>query len=93
MTNSDRRYWPDAGLTVMGLAAIIALAIAVSSYLSSDSEISAARGSYRRWRLRSSQPPCRFSKAVRMASSRFLSSYAFSILWEPRLRPFFLSVR
>jgi hypothetical protein len=44
LTNSDRRYWPDAGLTVMGLAAIIALAIAVSSYLSSDSEISAARG-------------------------------------------------
>src|SRR5271165_985685 len=35
---------PDAGLTVMGLAAIIALAIGVSGYLSSDSQISATRG-------------------------------------------------
>jgi hypothetical protein len=44
MTNGDWRYWPDAGLIVMGLAAIVALAIAVSGYFSSDSEISAARG-------------------------------------------------
>jgi hypothetical protein len=44
MTNEDWRYWPDAGLIVMGLAAIVALAIAVSGYFSSDSEISAARG-------------------------------------------------
>ncbi len=44
MANSDRRCWPDAGLTVMGLAAIVALAIGVSGYLSSDSEISATRG-------------------------------------------------
>jgi hypothetical protein len=43
MTNEDWRYWPDAGLIVMGLAAIVALAIAVSGYFSSDSEISAAR--------------------------------------------------
>ena len=42
MTNGERRYWPDAGLAVMGLAALVALAIAVSGYLSPDSEISAA---------------------------------------------------
>jgi hypothetical protein len=44
MTNGDWRYWPDAGLIVMGLAAIVALATAASGYFSSDSEISAARG-------------------------------------------------
>ncbi len=44
MANSDRRYWPDAGLTMMGLAAIVALAVGVSGYLSSDSQISATRG-------------------------------------------------
>ena len=44
MTNGDWRYWPDAGLTVMGLVAIVALAIAVSGYLSYDFEMSAARG-------------------------------------------------
>jgi len=44
MANDDRQYWPDAGLTVMGLAALVALAIGVSGYLSPDSEISAARG-------------------------------------------------
>jgi hypothetical protein len=44
MTNGDWQYWPDAGLIVMGRAAIVALAIAVSGYFSSDSEISAARG-------------------------------------------------
>src|SRR5208282_6770855 len=36
--------WPDAGLTVMGLAAIVALAISVSGHLSADSQISATRG-------------------------------------------------
>jgi len=44
MRNDERRYWPDAGLAVMGLAALVAIAIAVNGYLSSDSEISAARG-------------------------------------------------
>src|SRR5271165_4671984 len=44
VANEDRRYWPDAGLTVMGLAAIVALAISVSGHLSADSQISATRG-------------------------------------------------
>ncbi len=44
MANDNRRCWPDAGLTVMDLAAIVALAIGVSGYLSSDSQISATRG-------------------------------------------------
>jgi hypothetical protein len=44
MMNSDRRYWPDAGLTVMGLAAIVTLKIGVSGYLSSDLEVTATRG-------------------------------------------------
>jgi hypothetical protein len=34
--NDDRRYWLDAGLTVMGLAAIAALAIGASGYFSSE---------------------------------------------------------
>ncbi|MBV8104486.1 MAG: hypothetical protein JO223_07665 [Hyphomicrobiales bacterium] len=44
MTNDDRWCWPDAGLTVMGLAAIVALMIGASGYLSPDLEITATRG-------------------------------------------------
>ena len=44
MANDDRRSLPDTGLTVMGLAAMVALAISVSGYLSSNSQISATRG-------------------------------------------------
>jgi hypothetical protein len=44
MANDDRQCWPDAGLSVMGLAAIVALSVGVSGYLSSDLEITAARG-------------------------------------------------
>jgi hypothetical protein len=36
MGNDERRYWPDAGLTVMGSAAVFALAIGASGYFSSD---------------------------------------------------------
>ena len=77
MANDDRRYWPDAGLTVMGLAAMVALAISVSETSPLPTRkyrrraASSSSFALCRWRLWSSQPPCRSSRAVRMALSPF----------------------
>jgi len=97
MANEDRRYWPDAGLTLMGLqrssrwqSALAAISPPTRKYQQRAAFSSSA---HRRWRLWASQPHCRSSRVVPGASSRCLSSCAFSTFWERRLRPFFLSVR